>query len=231
MKHLKLNNKPKIGILGSGKLGVVLAQLFLKNGYEVYISGSGEPSKIALSVEVLTPRAIPLTSDEVIKESDIVILALPLGKYKTIPKKNIKNKLIVDAMNYWWEVDGDRDDLTNPQTSSSETVKQFLDAKRFVKSFNHMGYHDLFDEPKPVGATGRKALALAGDDNYDVDIVANIVNELGFDPVVAGNLSSGIKLEPKSHIFGANVSRKDLVELINKFDQTERGKEVIAARR
>lgn len=230
MNPSKANKPYKIGILGAGKLGVVLAQLFLKHKYQVFISGSGEPSKIALSTEVLTPGAIPLIAEDVIDNSDIIILALPLGKYKNIPKENMKGKLIIDAMNYWWEVDGDREDLTDPRTSSSETVKSFLGVDRFVKSFNHMGYHDLFDEPKAANTVGRKALALSGDNKDDVGVVSAIINELGFDPVITGDLSSGVKLEPKGTIFGANVSAKELNDLLDSFDQTERGQEIINAR-
>lgn len=223
-------HKTILGILGAGKLGVVLAQLALKAGYSVYISGSADPDKIALSTEILTPGAIAVTSKDAIKNADIVILALPLGKYASIPNMDFGDKLVIDAMNYWWEVDGERPDLTDPRTSSSETVRDHLKASRFVKSFNHMGYHDLFDESKRAGEPDRKALALAGDNKEDLAVVSNLINELGFDPLVAGDLSSGIKLEPKSPIFGASVSKRKLTEMLANFDSSERGQEVITAR-
>jgi 8-hydroxy-5-deazaflavin:NADPH oxidoreductase len=216
----------KVGILGAGKLGLVLARLATTASLQVKIAGSDSPEQIALTINVLAPGAEVLTAAEVIEQSDCIVLALPLGKYKTIPTQGVDNKLVIDAMNYWWEVDGHREDLTDPRISSSELVQQYLPASRVVKAFNHMGYHDLFDETKPAGSPSRKAIAVAGDNTDDVTAVSGLIDTLGFDAVFAGNLHDSILLEPKGEIFGANVDAPTLKAMIARFPETDRGKEV-----
>jgi predicted dinucleotide-binding enzyme len=201
--------KPILGILGAGKLGVVLAQLALKAGYTVYIAGSGPAKKIELSVKIITPGAVAVTADEAIKQSDIVILALPLGKYRTIPADALAGKLVIDAMNYWWEVDGTIPTLASA-LSSSEMVQAFLPQSRVIKALSHVGYHHLLDNTRPVGASDRKAVAIAGNNDADLNQVATIVNDLGFDPVVIGSLSAGNLLEPGHPLFGASVSADEI---------------------
>ncbi len=204
----------RLTILGAGKLGTVLAQLALRAGYEVFIAGSGPAEEIALSVKILTPGAVALETKEAVAKSDTVILAIPLGKYRSLPVQALQGKLVIDAMNYWWEVDGQDNELSHPPTSTSQMIQDFLPNSRVVKALSHMGYHHLSDEARAKDEPGRKAIAIAGDDEHDTGLVARLVYELGFDPLIIGPLASGKSLEPGSPAFGASLNRSELGRLL-----------------
>ncbi|WP_424467015.1 NADPH-dependent F420 reductase [Pseudoclavibacter helvolus] len=227
---------PTIGILGAGKVGTVLARLLIHRGYRVLIAGSGSPSKIDLIIDVLVPGATTGISAEVAEQADIVVLALPLGKalpvdgHEAIPSDALRGKLVIDAMNYWWEIDGVRDDLNDPFLASSELVQQLLPESRVVKAFNHMGYHDLDEGPAPAGAPGRRGIGVAGDVAADVEAAAALVDAAGFDPVRVGTLHDSFLLQPGSELFGANFPADEVRAAAERFPSTERGLELAALR-
>lgn len=203
-----------VGILGAGKVGIVLAQLAVKAGYTVYIAGSGDPAKIALTVKVLVPGAQAVTKEEAALRSDVVILALPLSKFRTIPKRELNGKLVIDTMNHWYEVDGPREDTLPDNETSSEAVQAFIPDARVIKALSHMGYHELFDTNAPAGFPDRKAIAIAGGDTEDKDTVKEFVNNVGFDPLDLGDLQQGVKLEPGGPGFGTSLNLAGLEQAL-----------------
>ena len=208
--------KPIIGILGAGKLGVVLSQLAVKAGYEVYVSNSKDPKQLTLSFSVLSPGTHVVTRKELIEVSDVIILALPLSKYKTLPSDALNGKLVIDAMNYWWEVDGDLENIHPLSTSSTEQVQSYFKDAIVVKALNHIGYHDLYDHATNRGDLDRRAVAIAGNDETSLSLVGAIVEDLGFDALYIGTLEQGHSLEPGSNTFGASVRANELKKLLER---------------
>lgn len=217
-----------LGILGAGRLGTVLARLAASAGLRILVAASGDPALIGPEMKAIGGDAAPVAT--VIAESDAVVLALPLGRYRMLDPELLRGVLVIDAMNYWWGSDGIRDDLSDPRTSTSELVQQHLAGARVVKALSHMGYQDLEDEARPAGTPGRKAIAIAGDDAADVALVGALVDGLGFDPVTAGPLSAGIMLEPGAEAFGADVDAAQLREMLDRFPTSQRGIVVARAR-
>jgi predicted dinucleotide-binding enzyme len=200
---------PRIAVLGAGHVGPVIARVAIAAGYDVTIAASGDPERIALITQVLAPGAEPRWAADAVKDADIVVLAIPLHKFAAFDAALVAGKLVVDTMNYWPPVDGVQELFDDRQHGSSEIVQRRLARSTIVKTLNHIGYHELEDERRPVGSPERRALGVAGDDPGAVDVVAEVIERIGYDTVRLDSLSAGRLLEPGGPVFGVSIRRTE----------------------
>src|SRR5580698_6301087 len=73
--HPRRMNTRKVGVLGSGQVGQILADGFLKHGYEV-MRGSREPSKLAAWKAGAGAKASTGTFAEASRFGDLAVLAV-----------------------------------------------------------------------------------------------------------------------------------------------------------
>jgi predicted dinucleotide-binding enzyme len=176
-------------------------------GFHVSIAASGDPEEIALMSEVLVPGAQPRWVADAVGDADIVVLSIPLHRFADLDPALVAGKLVVDAMNYWPPVNGVLDMFEDHRYSSSEIVQRRLAQSTVVKTLNHIGYHEMEDGRRPAGSPERRALGVAGDDAGAVDVVAEVIDRIGFDTVQLDSLSAGRLLEPGGPVFGIPLHR------------------------
>lgn len=202
--------KPIIGIIGTGRLGNVVAKQSLKAGYLVRIANSKSPESLSLIIKVLLPGAQASTVHDVIQLSDIIVLAIPMGKYKTLQPELFRDKIVIDAMNYWPPTEGYIEEFTNNTLSTSEFMQSYLTDAKIVKTLNHIAYNELEEHSLPQEDPNRRAIVLAGNNTQAKLHVTRFLNDLGFDPVDLGDLSEGKKFQPDTKLFNARYTAKEI---------------------
>ena len=191
----------RLGVLGAGHVGPVIARLASKAGHPVAIATSGDPENLALITGLMIPGAQPRWARDAVAEADIVVLALPLHRLGEIDPGMLNGKLVVDAMNYWPAAEGVLELFS--RGGSSEIVARRLAGSTVVKALNHIGYHELEDRARPAGAPDRRAAGVGGDDPAAVAAIAGLADRIGYDPVRLAGLRGGRVLEPGGPVFGA----------------------------
>jgi 8-hydroxy-5-deazaflavin:NADPH oxidoreductase len=137
------------------------------------------------------------------------VLAIPAHKFAAFDPAIVADKVVVDAMNYLPSLDGVQELFEDRRYGSGEVVQQRLDHSTVVKALNHIGYHELDVERRPAGSPERRALGVASDDAAASDLVAGIIERIGYDAVRLGSLEAGRILGPDGPVFGALLRRPE----------------------
>jgi 8-hydroxy-5-deazaflavin:NADPH oxidoreductase len=207
----------KIGIIGSGNIGANAARQFVRAGHEVALSNSRGGQGLEALVKELGDKAHATTIEDAAKFGEVVLIAIPFGTYKTLPSDAFKGKVVIDAGNYYPERDGKYAELDQDETTSSELVSQHLKEARLVKAFNTIYFKHLAaqgDSSRPLEE--RRAIFIAGDDTEAKEIVARLIEEIGFAAVDSGFLHEGGRSQqPGTAVYNKDVTAKEAAALLS----------------
>jgi predicted dinucleotide-binding enzyme len=196
----------RIGIIGAGHIGSTLARHFVRVGHEVAISNSRGPETLQGLVAELGERARAATVPEAAQFGDVVVVAIPFGRFRELPREGFDGKIVIDTTNYYPSRDGHFPEIDEGRTTSSELIRDHLQGARVVKAFNAIYWEHLRDFARPPGDPSRIGIPISGDDEEAKRVVAELIDQIGFDPVDAGTLAEG----GRKHQPGAPVYTADL---------------------
>lgn len=189
----------KIGIIGSGNIGGALTRLFTRAGHDVAVANSRGPASLAdLALETGARAA---TVAEIVLESDIVVIAVPMVLVSNLSRDLFRDApaqlTVIDTSNYYPQHrDGLIDEVEAGMTESGWVEQQL--GRPVIKVFNSIIAANLLNKGKPAGDAGRVALAVAGDDPRAKATVMRLVDEIGFDTVDAGTIEQSWRQQPGS---------------------------------
>ena len=197
----------KIGIIGSGRLGSTLGELWLKAGHEVMFSSLDLEHDKALAAR-LGGKARAGTSKEAAAFGEVLLIAVP---YAALPQVGrdlgdvVKGKAIIDASNPIVARDGEIATRAREKGAGLASA-EMLPGARLVRAFNAIGYSRL---PVIAQRQGERiGMPMAGDDANAIAVAARLVRDVGFEPVVVGPLAMGKYLIPGTPLAGEQTPEK-----------------------
>lgn len=184
-----------IGFVGSGHIGSTLAKLAIDAGHQVVMSNSRGPETLADLVAELGPEARSATAVDAAGAGEVVVVTIPLGRYREVPVEPLAGKVVIDTDNYYPERDGQIPELDDGSATTAGLLAAHLPTSKIVKAFNNIYYVDLGEQGVAAGSPDRRALPIAGDDAEAKALVAGLVDSFGFDVVDTGALTEGRRFE------------------------------------
>ncbi len=203
----------RIGIIGAGRLGGTVGQLWVQAGHEVLFS-SRHPEELVAMTRQLGPRASTGTPRQAAEFGSVLLFAVP---YDALPqlgrdlRETLRGKVVLDACN---PSSGSGSALAREAHANGvgQTSAKYLPGTRLVRAFSAV------DATAVAASAGRQSgklgVPLAGDDAQAVQVAAQLVRDAGCEPVVVGSLAAATRFQRGGPGFRANTTAPELRRLL-----------------
>ena len=208
----------KIGIIGAGNIGSILARQFRQLQHTVLIANSRGPETLSRIAQ--ETGAIPVPVSEAADGVDLLVLTILMKGVPSLPKDLLAHlpatAPIIDTGNYYPPRDGQIREI-DAGLVESEWTSRIL-GRPVIKIFNNIVADSLLRKGLPKGAKNRIALPVAGDNPQSKRLVMDLVEAIGFDAFDAGSLSESWRYQPGTPAYCPDPTIEQLSSLLERAD-------------
>ena len=186
----------RVGILGSGLMGGKLGTIFARAGHEVVFSYARSQEKLKKLARDAQGNARAGTPREAAQAADALLLAVHWSRIGDVLSQtgDLSGEFIVSCS---LPMNADDTELVVAHTSSgAEELVKMISKSRVVAAFNTVPSEVLFSVFEAEGKTTKPRLVYCGDDRSGKKVAAELIRDVGFDPVDAGPLRIARYIEP-----------------------------------
>lgn len=202
----------KIGIIGTGAIGSILAKKLSDAGHQVKVTNTRDMATLREIAANLGAEAA--TIEDVVKDVEVIIFSIPFKAYKDLPNNLLQGVgqevIIMDTSNYYPFRDGELPGLEGK--TESEYISETL-GRPVIKVFNNIMEYTLQHKGKAAGE-GRIAISIAGDNEDHKRVAAELVDQTGFDTVDGGSLAESWRQEPGTPAYCTELNAAELKQAL-----------------
>lgn len=173
----------------------------------MFVSNSRGPQTLADLVGETGAKAV--SPKGAARSGEVVIVTIPEGHVPDLPKDlfaAVPDRVaVVDTGNYYPQQRDGRIAEIEAGLPESRWVEHQI-GRPVVKAFNNIYARHLLELGRPKGAATRIALPVAGDDPLAKQVVMQLVEQLGFDPVDAGGLDESWRQQPGTPVYASDLN-------------------------
>ena len=186
----------RIGILGSGLMGGKLGTIFARAGHEVVFSYSRSNKKLERLARDAGGTADAGTPREAAQGADVVVLAVHWNRVDDVLRQSgdLTGKVLVTCS---LPMNNDDTALAVAHTSSgAEELAKKAPGARVVSAFGTVPSEVLFTVFNASEHAVPPSMIYCGDDENAKETTAQLIRDVGFEPVDAGPLRMARNAEP-----------------------------------
>jgi predicted dinucleotide-binding enzyme len=190
----------KIGILGSGHVGRVLATAFIAEGHQAMLGTRNVSKEEVIKWKKENPLGMAGTFAETAAWGELLVLAVEGNAANKVielaGKNHFSNKIVIDATNPIAKMpptNGVLHYFTTLEDSLMERLQKLIPLAKLVKAFNIVGNAYMY---KPQFAGGKPTMFICGNDEGAKKTVTEILTAFGWETEDFGKVESARAIEP-----------------------------------
>jgi 8-hydroxy-5-deazaflavin:NADPH oxidoreductase len=189
----------KIAILGTGGVGAALGLRWGEAGHDItYGSRAPDSDKVRQLVAKSGSRAVATGPREAINDAEVILLAVPwpVARETLTQLGSLAERTIIDCTNPLLS------DLSGIELghviSAGEQIAAWAPDANVVKAFNTASVKVMLN---PQFGDHRATMFYCGDNPAAKLTVRGLIEQIGFDPIDSGSLTSSRYLEPLAMLY------------------------------